>query len=98
MDVTAAVIAFFALGANLLGAAVLLLFNPRNREVRWYIAFSLMLCLWLLAQGMDAIDAGFSNWDLLLPAAVTMLPAIFLASAIVERRPDTRWLPWGIVF
>lgn len=95
MDATAAVIAFFSLGANLLGAALLLLFNPRNREVHWYIAFLAAMCLWLLAQGMDALDAGYSDWDLLLPVAVTMLPALFLASAIVERMRTRRvhWLP-----
>lgn len=93
MDATAAVIAFFSLGANLLGAALLLLFNPRNREVHWYIAFLAAMCLWLLAQGMDALDAGYSDWDLLLPVAVTMLPALFLASAIVERM-RTRWIHW----
>lgn len=95
MDVTAAVIAFFALGANLLGAAILLILNPRNREVQWYVAFILTMCLWLLAQGADAMDNGQTDWDLVLPAAVTMLPAMFLASAIVERLKSRRlhWLP-----
>ena len=65
MDVNAAIIAFFALGANLFSAALLLLFNPRNREVHWQIAFLLMMCLWLLAQGMDAIDTGDTHWDTL---------------------------------
>ena len=97
MEITAAVIAFFALGANLFGAAVLLLFNPRNREVHWYIAFLAAMCLWLLAQGMDALDAGETIWDVLLPIAVTMLPALFLASAIVERHPQSRALHWLVL-
>ena len=97
MDTTAAAIAFFALGANFLGAVLLLLFNPRNREVHWYFAFLVTMCTWLLAQGMDALDVGFSAWDLVLPAAVTMLPALFLASAIVERKPESR-MHWLVVF
>ena len=96
MDATAAVIAFFSLGANLLGAALLLLFNPRSREVRWYIAFLGAMCLWLLAQGMDALDSGDTTWDVVLPVAVTVLPALFLASAIVERRPHSR-LHWLVI-
>ena len=96
MDVTAAVVAFFALGANLLAGALLLLFNPRNREVHWYIAFVGILCLWLLAQGMDAIDDGDTIWDLLGGIAIMMLPVLFLASAIVERL-KSRWLPWLVV-
>lgn len=96
MDVTASVIAFFALGANLLGAALLLLFNPRNREVHWYIAFLGALCLWLLAQGMDSLDDGDTFWDILEGISVMLLPVLFLASAIVERRRD-RVLPWVVV-
>ena len=96
MDTTAAAIAFFALGANFLGAVLLLLFNPRNREVHWYFAFLVTMCAWLLAQGMGALDVGFGRWDLVLPAAVTMLPAIFLASSIVERFPESQ-LHWLVV-
>jgi hypothetical protein len=54
-DPVAAGITFFALGATLLGAALLLLFNPRSRDVRWFTIFNAALIGWLLGQAMRAV-------------------------------------------
>lgn len=97
MDPAAAAIAFFALGANLLGAALLLLLNPRSREVRWYSFFGAMLALWLLAQGMDALAPGDGAWDVVHGVAVTVLPAAFLGSALVDSGVGRWWWSWAVV-
>ena len=77
-NVLAAVLAFGAFGACLLSAAVLLLLNPRNTGVRWYTAFEVVLLLWLLGQGMDALHPhGF--WFTFMNAAAFALPGYFIA-------------------
>ena len=50
-NVLPAAIAFFALGANLIGTAFLLLFEPRSRALRWYAIFELDIMVWLALQG-----------------------------------------------
>jgi signal transduction histidine kinase len=80
----AALIAAFALGANLLGAGVLLLFNPRSRAVRWYVLFQLAVSAWLLVQGGIMMSDGWARWGPLHAAVVHLLPGAFLAFALVN--------------
>jgi signal transduction histidine kinase len=94
-DPVAAAIAFFALGANLLGTVVLLLFNPHNREVRWFSAFQLAIITWLLAQAMAHSTGNWAVWGWPHIIAVTLMPGLFLASALVEdpsRPAKQAWL------
>lgn len=79
-----AVISFFALGANLLGGALLLLFNPRNREVRWFLAFMLAILAWLLSQGVMAVWGATVFWEAVFASAVTLLPGLFVASSLLD--------------
>lgn len=97
MDILAASIAFVALGATFLGAALLLLFNPRSREVRWYTLFNATIVLWLLTQGMDALDTGDTLWDVAHGMAVTLLPGTFVASGLVDAGIGRGWWSWAVL-
>jgi len=79
-----AAIAFFALGALFLGSILLLLFNPHDRGVRWYIMFQTAVMVWLGAQGWSfAADTGPQiRW--IIFATVHMLPALFIAFALAQ--------------
>jgi signal transduction histidine kinase len=96
-DPVAAAIAFGALGANLLATALLFLFNPRSRQVRWYLPFLCALSAWLLAQGVISVQGSREGaWAIVFVAAVTVLPGLFLASTLAD--VDTRrWTPWTAV-
>jgi signal transduction histidine kinase len=80
----AALIAFIAVGANLLGTALLILINPRSREVRWHAAFTFWVICWLALQGWFA--AGGATGPLVRPYAwsIHLMPAFFLAATLVE--------------
>ncbi len=78
MNVLAAVLAFGAFGACLISAAVLLLLNPRNTGIRWYTAFEVVMLLWLLGQGMDALYPS-GAWFQFMCAAAFALPGFFIA-------------------
>lgn len=93
-DPLAAAISFFALGANLLGTALLLFFNPRNAEVRWFSAFQVAVCAWLLAQGMVFTIGSWQFWGYPHAAAVSLLPGLFLAAALAENRERPNWHCW----
>lgn len=96
-DPLATAIAFGALGANLLATALLFLFNPRSREVRWYLPFLCALSVWLLSLGILSISGDWTGaWPVAFAAAVTVLPGLFLASTLadVDRR---QWAPWTAV-
>jgi signal transduction histidine kinase len=82
--VLAAVIAYFALGANLLGTAFLLMADPRSRALRWFALFELDIMIWLALQGwiLGSDDAGALGP--IFEASVHMLPGLFLASSLVE--------------
>jgi hypothetical protein len=91
----AAGIAFFALGANVLGAFVLLLVNPRSRELRWYMPFQLAIITWLFALGMGIATRDWAAWQRLHFAAVHMLPGtgwtegdVLRCAAAVERSSE----------
>lgn len=83
-DPIVAAIAFFALGANLLGAALLLLFNPGNREVRGYVGFVALIMVWLLGLGVNAVTGDWGAWEYPYSAAVTLLPAAFVAVTLLD--------------
>ncbi len=84
--VPAALVAYLALGANLLGTGLLLQIQPRSRAVRWHAAFSFWVMAWL----------GLQGWTLLYPATpavywlygwvIHLMPAFFLAAALVDTR------------
>jgi signal transduction histidine kinase len=80
----AALIAYLALGANLLGTGLLLLINPRSRSVRWHAAFSFWLMAWLALQGWFAlapispVGARVFGW------VVHLMPVFFFAATLVE--------------
>lgn len=85
MNPLAALVACFALGAVFLGTAVLLVFNPRSRGVRWYALFQCGLMTWLALQGWAYATGGWER--VRIPFLVTvglLLPGLFLAFALVE--------------
>ena len=72
----------------------MLLFNPRNREVRWYCAFVLLICVWLFSQAMAAATGNWATWVWPHSIAITLMPGLFLATALSDvKRPA--WQPWA---
>jgi signal transduction histidine kinase len=82
----AALVAFAALGANLLGTALLILLNPRSRAVRWHAGFMFWIMAWLALQGWFTLGLGNATLFQLYVFVVHMMPAFFLAAALVETR------------
>jgi signal transduction histidine kinase len=82
----AALIAGAAFGANLLGTGLLLLINPRSRSLRWYAAFNVVLLTWLGLQGWFMVAGVSPGLFLAYGAAVHLLPAFFVAAALVDAR------------
>lgn len=76
--------AFFALGANVLAAIVLLVLNGRNRAVRWCVLFMGVASAILLFLGMSALAPTEEFWRLPLETAGHLAPAAFLAFALVQ--------------
>lgn len=91
MDATPAgsALAFVAFGAQLMGTAALLLFNPRDRVLRWYTVFSMFLLGWLALQG-TALAVGFTGstawW---YGVVVHMLPVAFMTMTLVQTQDLT---------
>ena len=79
----AAVLAFFALGANVLAVGLHLLINPSHRVARWFIGWTVAWSVVLLAQGMYLLSGTSATWLWLLERAVFLLPAFFVAFALV---------------
>lgn len=82
----AAIVAFAALGANFLGTALLILLNPGSRAVRWHAAFMFWILAWLALQGWFTLGLGNAALFGIYPFVVHMMPAFFLAAALVETR------------
>jgi signal transduction histidine kinase len=80
----AALVAFAALGANLLGTALLILLNPRSRAVRWHAAFMLCIIAWLGLQGWFTLGLWTNAIFDVYVLVVHMLGIFFLAAALVE--------------
>jgi signal transduction histidine kinase len=84
-DVLPAAIAFFALGANLIGTAFLLLFEPRSRALRWYAVFELDIMVWLALQGwVLATDDLTPTIRIAYALAIHLLPALFVLDALID--------------
>jgi signal transduction histidine kinase len=82
----AALMAYLALGANLLGTGLLLLIHPRSRSVRWHAAFSFWIMAWLGLQGWIALGTMSRDVFLVYGWVVHLMPAFFFAAALVETR------------
>ncbi len=79
-------LAVFASGAHVLGAIVLLVLNPRSREVRWFALFIGILATWLM------LLSGAVNSPAFMQSTVARaLPAVFLAFSLIVWRADTSW-------
>lgn len=84
-NVLPAAIAFFALGANLVGTSFLLLFEPRSRALRWFAVFELDIMIWLALQGWAlAIDELTPGVGLAYALAIHLLPALFVLETLVD--------------
>jgi hypothetical protein len=84
VSLTGALIAYFALGANLLGTALLLLFNPHSRAVRWFVPFELALMGWLATQGWALGTGAWEETEIARFLPVHFMPGLFLAFALAE--------------
>jgi signal transduction histidine kinase len=93
-DQVAGVIAFVALGANFMAMALLLLFNPRSRAIRWFTVFTLCQLMWLFLQGSLLLTERNPSWWSVYRVVVHIMPALFFAAMLVQRAPERRWLPW----
>jgi signal transduction histidine kinase len=84
-NVLPAAIAFFALGANLVGTSFLLLFEPRSRALRWYAVFELDIMVWLALQGWAlATDELTPGVRIAYALAIHLLPALFVLETLVD--------------
>jgi signal transduction histidine kinase len=93
----AALVAYLALGANLLGTGLLVLMHPGNRSVRWHAAFSFWIMAWLAFQGWLALGLGTRDVFVALGWAVHLMPAFFFAAALVETRDVSNRVALGVV-
>jgi signal transduction histidine kinase len=90
----AAAVAWFALGASFLGTAVLLIFNPSSRGVRWYAAFWVALMVWLCAQGWAFAVGDWTVAGRVVSVATHLAPGLFLAFALHETGRRSELYPW----
>ena len=86
----AAILSFTALGANVLGAVLLILLNAGSRSVRWYLPFHFSVILWLFSQGMDTLYHS-PLWDSFNIFGVALMPLMFLLFAIFESSTRPSW-------
>jgi signal transduction histidine kinase len=86
-DVLPASIAFFALGANLLGTLYLLLLQPRSRALRWFALFELDIMIWLGLQGwLYATASEATALRSAFALSIHLLPALFVVDALIDTR------------
>ncbi len=81
-NLIAAAAALFALGANVLGTALLLLLSPHSRSLRWYAMFNPLVIVWLTAQATAMLGHTAPILAALYLPVVHMMPAAFAASAL----------------
>ena len=91
----AAAIAFLAFGANFMAIALLLLFNPRSRAIRWFALFGAAQLAWLALQGVMLLDGANRGLWYSYQLIVHMLPALFFAAMVVHRWPERWWVPYA---
>jgi signal transduction histidine kinase len=82
----AALFAFTALGANLLGTGLLILIRPGSRAVRWHAAFTFWIMAWLALQGWFTLGLGTPPLMRVYGWVVHLMPVFFLAAALVETK------------
>jgi signal transduction histidine kinase len=80
----AALVAFAAFGANLLGTGLLILIDPGSRSIRWHAAFTVWIMAWLAVQGWFALGMGSDGLLRVYGWTVHLMPAFFFAAALVE--------------
>jgi signal transduction histidine kinase len=95
--IAAALTAYLALGANLLGTGFLLQIHPRSRAVRWHALFAFWIMAWLALQGWLAIRTGPPELFLAYGWVVHLLPAFFCAAALVDTRHVPDRVPLAVV-
>lgn len=81
-NVVPAAIAFFAFGALLMSSALLLLLNPRSRELHWWLVFIAANLVWLGGQGWAFATGSWERVGPVVTATVHLLPALFVAYAL----------------
>lgn len=80
----AALLAFAAFGANLLGTVLLLLINPRSRAVQWHAVFTCFVMGWLALQGWFTLGLTTAPAVRAYGWIVHLMPAAFLAESLVQ--------------
>ncbi len=85
-EILVAIIAFFALGATLLGMIFQLFVDPRSRPLRWFLLFEADIALWLGLQGWIFARGEIGGLGPFYEASVHMLPGLFLAATLVDVR------------
>lgn len=92
---TPAAIAFFALGANALGTAAVLVVGFESRAVRWFTPFQAVLLAWLLTLGMIQMGGTGEAWMLARRLTGSLLPGTFVASSVMAY--ETVRPRWGLI-
>lgn len=91
MSAVGAAIAFFAFGALFTGSVLLLLLNPRSRGVRWWVLFQAVNLVWLGGQGWAFATGNWAALGPLVSATAHVMPAFFLAFALVDGYDRPNW-------
>lgn len=76
-------IASIASGAHIMGAAVLLILNPRSRIVRWFSLFLLTLAAWMILFSRAVASSVPIPW-----LVMRLIPASFVTFALSIWKPD----------
>ncbi|HEX2190897.1 MAG TPA: histidine kinase dimerization/phospho-acceptor domain-containing protein, partial [Longimicrobiaceae bacterium] len=94
-DPLAAGTALVALGATFMSTALLLLLNPRNTGLRWYVLFWTCIMGWLASQGWGYSTGDWAVARPVMNASLHFAPGLFMAFAVVDglRKPDG----WGLL-
>jgi signal transduction histidine kinase len=98
-NVVPVVIALFAFGALFNGCLLLLLLNPKSRELHWWMLFMAANLVWLGGQGWAFATGSWAGVRPVVGGAVHMLPALFFAYVLGGRYRRPAWialLPAGI--
>lgn len=93
----AVAIAFVAAGAVTVSIVVQLVLLPRNRGLRWFVAFQLAIVAWLGLQGWIYLYQEIGALGAWYEGTVHMLPGLFLASTLVEERGWSDLRAFGVV-
>lgn len=94
MYAISAALSFFALGVVAFSTAAVFLLAPRNREVRWFVAFNLSVMAWLLGQALLLAELirGTPLWT---TAGIALMPALFVSMAMARDHAGFQARPWA---